>query len=245
MPTHRSTEVRSSRVTLYAALAAVALCIGVGPASATPVDGFEGGLPSGATGTGIVLGFSTFAGTGTVSISTTTASPAGSVPGAATGNAVLQMDVNTDSFAGFARVFESAGALAPQDWSSYGAMTLWLYGNNTGKAMYIDVLDNADGTGNYPFEIWTSVFTDNFNGWKQLSFAFAGLTRKDIGNGAPSDGLGLTAVHGWALGVESGSNGPRTYYVDDVRLAVPEPGTLALLGVGLFMMMGIASRRRH
>lgn len=236
--------MRSSRATLCAVLAALAVCIGAGPASAVPVDGFEGGLPAGAdSSNGISIGFSTFQGSGSVSISTSSSPPA-PVPGAAAGNTVLRMDVDTNSFAGFVHVFENAGvdALAPRDWSAFGGITFWLYGSGTGNGMYIDVLDNYAGSNLYPFEIWTSTFVDDFSGWKQLSFAFADLTRKDIGNGAPDDGLGLTAVHGWALGTLS-TGGARTYYVDDVRL-VPEPGTLALLGAGLFVMMGAAYRRR-
>src|SRR5678815_5977754 len=45
----------------------------------------------------------------------------------------------------------------------------------------------------------------------------ASLARKEIGNGAPNDGLGLTEVHGWAFGA-LGTGGPRTYYLDQVTL---------------------------
>jgi Carbohydrate binding domain (family 11)/PEP-CTERM motif len=233
--------------TLCAALAALALSLGAGPAAASTVDDFEAGLTAGSDG-GISLGFFTFQGDGGVAIGRTSMPPA-PVPGAIAGNNVLQMDVQTNSFAGVVHVFENAAvnALAPQNWSSFDAMTLWLYGHNTGNALYIDVLENRQaGSTGYPFEIWTSTFTDDFSGWKQRSFAFAGLTRKDIGNGAPNDGLTLTTVHGWALGAES-TGGPRTYYVDNVQLAsnVPEPTTLALLGAGMLLVMGAAHRRQR
>ena len=43
-------------------------------------------------------------------------------------------------------------------------------------------------------ERWTSAFKDNFSGWKEIKIPFASMTRKEIGNGAPNDGFGLTEV---------------------------------------------------
>lgn len=240
--------MRSSRATLLSALIPLALFAGAGPAAAAPVDGFEGGLPAGIDGSnGILIGFSTFQGSGAVAIGTTSTPPA-PVPGAAPGNRVLKLDVDTDSFAGFVHVFENAAVdrLAPRDWSSYDTLTFWLYGHDSGAEMYIDVLDNREpGSTGYPFELWTSTFVDDFSGWKVMSIAFADLTRKEIGNGAPNDGLGLTTAHGWALGTLA-TGGPRTYYVDDVRVVstIPEPGTVALAGAGLLFVMRAVRRRR-
>lgn len=238
--------MRFERATLCAGLAALVLSLGAGPAAAALVDDFESGLPAGASG-GIALGFFTFQGDGLATIGTTSVPPV-AVPGATAVNRVLQMNVETTTFAGLVHVFGNAAmnAPAPQDWSSFDAMTLWLYGHNTGNEMYIDVLDNQFGSTGYPYEIWTSTFKDDFSGWKQRSFGFADLQRKDIGNGAPDDGLGLTTVHGWALG--TGNTGElRTFYVDNVQLAsnVPEPTTLALLGAGLLMVIGASHRRQR
>jgi Carbohydrate binding domain (family 11) len=238
----RGVVVPSIRVKRYAALAALVSCIGVGPAAAALVDGFEGGLPTG-TGGGSLVGFGTFSELSLVTIGTTDMPPA-PVPGAAAGNTVLRLDVSTVIHAGVVHVFENSGVdgRAPQDWSSFGALTLWLYGNDSGTDLYIDVLDDASGDFYYPYEIWTSTFRDDFRGWKQLSFAFADLMRRDIGNGAVNNGLGLTSVHGWALGSLT-TAAPQTYFVDDVRLTVPTPGTLALLSVCLVMMVGAGARR--
>ena len=238
----------SLRTSFSGVLAAFVLCIAAIPASAASVDSFESGLPAGSSSEGIIVGFSAFTSGGPIGISTT-ASPPASVPGAGVGNKVLRLEVGTSDFAGFVHVFGNTTntALVPRDWSSFDALTFWMHGNNTGKLMYIDVLDNRGGPSLYPFEIWTSTFNDDFSGWKHLTFEFAGLTRKDIGNGAPDDGLGLTAVHGWALGATGGTDGLQTYYVDDVQLvsSVPEPGMLAMLGTGLFIIIGASRRRRH
>ncbi|MGE5375387.1 MAG: choice-of-anchor Q domain-containing protein, partial [Bacteroidota bacterium] len=58
---------------------------------------------------------------------------------------------------------------------------------------------------------------DNFSGWQQIKIPFASMHRKEIGNGAPNDGFGLTEVHGWALGAVT-TPAPQTYYVDNVML---------------------------
>src|SRR6185503_18455123 len=87
-------------------------------------------------------------------------------------------------------------------------------------------------------ERWTAGFKDDVAGWRQLRFPFSSLVRKEIGNGAPNDGLALTEVHGWALGALN-TGGPRRYFVDQVTLfgaAGVRPLTVAFtsasLGVG-------------
>jgi hypothetical protein len=233
---------------LRAALAALAWALGVAPAAASLVDGFENGLPAGSDGP-TQFGFATFqGGGGSVAIGTTN-SPPSPVPGAAAGNQVLRLDVTSPNFAGLVHVFENpaVNGLAPQDWSSFGAFSFWLYGHNSGNTLYVDVLDNREpGTTGYAYEIWTSEFTDDFSGWGRVTIEFAALTRKDIANGAPNDGLGLTTVHGWAFGTLD-TRGERTYYLDDVRLvsSVPVPGTLALLASGLLLITTTARKARR
>ena len=43
------------------------------------------------------------------------------------------------------------------------------------------------------------------------------MHRKEIGNGAPNDGFGLTEVYGWALGAIT-TPAPQTYYVDNAMV---------------------------
>ena len=93
--------------------------------------------------------------------------------------------------------------------------------------MFLDVLDNRNASSTTDdAERWTVDFVDNFNGWQMTTALFSDMVRKEIGDGAPNDGFGLTEIHGWGLGTLSFS-GPRTYYVDNVTLIegapVPEP----------------------
>ena len=191
-------------------------------ASLPVVDDFENGLPAGRDANNLPIGFYTFqdgnAGT-TVAISTTAAPPA-PVPGAGVPNHVLKLDVNVVSYAGFVHAFENAAlnTWVSQDWSAYEGISFWLYGNNSGTTLFVDVLDNRNpGSTKDDAERWSIDVPDNFSGWQQIKIPFASMHRKEIGNGAPNDGFGLTEVHGWALGAVT-TPSPQTYYVDDVTL---------------------------
>ncbi len=194
------------------------------------VDDFESGLPMGVDADGVAVGFDTFSGGSPITI-TTTITPPAPVPGSSDGNGVMQMDVNVVAYAGFIHAFENEAVdtWVSQDWSTYEGIQLWLHGDNSGADMFIDLLDNRNpGATTDDAERWTVAFKDDFAGWKLIDFPFADFTRKEIGNGAPNDGLGLTEVHGWALGA-LGTDGPRSYYIDDVALyGVAEAPELAV-----------------
>jgi beta-glucanase (GH16 family) len=195
------------------------------------VDDFENGLPSGLDGT-IGIGFNTFQDpNSTVAIVTTNAPPA-PVPGAATPNNVLQMNVNVVSFAGFAHGFENASVdqWVPQDWSAYAGISFWLYGNNSNTTLFIDILDNRNpGATTDDAERWSVDLKDDFSGWREIQVPFTNLRRKEIGNGAPNDGLGLTEVHGWAFGAITTAS-PQVYYLDNVTLYGTAPVRPLTLG---------------
>ncbi|HET9905673.1 MAG TPA: family 16 glycosylhydrolase [Anaerolineales bacterium] len=184
------------------------------------IDDFESGLPSGTDGDGAAIGFITFRDpNSSVAISTTDAPPA-PVPGASSPNNVLKMDLSVVSFAGFVHNFENAAVdtWVPQDWSAYEGISFWLYGNNSGTTMFVDVLDNRNpGSTRDDAERWSIDVTDNFSGWREIQIPFESMHRKEIGNGAPNDGFGLTEVHGWALGTII-TPAPQTYYVDNAMV---------------------------
>ncbi len=182
------------------------------------IDDFETGLPAGRDGLNNPIGFYTFqdgnAGT-TVAISTSSTPPA-PVPGAGASNNVLQLAVNVVSYAGFVHAFENAAVntWVTQDWSAYEGISFWLYGRSSGTTLFLDVLDNRNpGSVRDDAERWSIDLPDNFSGWREIKIPFASMHRKEIGNGAPNDGFGLTQVHGWALGAVT-TPSPQTYYVD-------------------------------
>lgn len=184
------------------------------------IDDFESGLPNGVDSNGISIGFVTFYDpSSSVAISTTDAPPV-PVPNSAVPNNVLRMDVDVTSYAGFVHNFEneSVDTWVSQDWSAFEGISFWLYGNNSGTTMFVDVLDdrNPDSTTD-DAERWSIDVIDDFNGWQEIKIAFADMHRKEIGNGAPNDGFGLTEVYGWALGTIT-TPAPLTYYIDNVKL---------------------------
>lgn len=216
-----SKSVSALCVMLSLLVNAVALPFAPTVAAALPiVDDFESGLPSGVDANGVAVGFNTFQDpNSSVAIATTIAPPA-PVPGAGSPNTVLQLDVNVVAFAGFTHSFENAAvnAWVTQDWSAYEGLSFWLYGNNSGTTLFVDVLDNRNpGSTRDDAERWSVTLADNFSGWQEIRIPFASMSRKEIGNGAPNDGFGLTEVHGWALGTIA-TQSPQIYFVDNATL---------------------------
>jgi beta-glucanase (GH16 family) len=198
----------------------------------TVIDDFESGLPSGsAVPNGEPIGFYAFNGDGSVAIIDSATPPAPVLPEVGTPNNVMQMDVDVASFAGYIHAFENPpiDTWVPQDWSTSEGISFWMYGSNTETQMFIDILDNRNpGSTTDDAERFTVPFVDDFDGWQLLEFPFSSFVRKEIGNGAPNDGLGLFEMHGYALGT-LGTGGPQTYYFDEVSVyGVAEPPALAV-----------------
>jgi beta-glucanase (GH16 family) len=185
------------------------------------IDDFESGVAPGTSCEGIPLGFCTFQDeASTVSISAMTTPPAPVLPGLGEPNTVMQVDLDVAAFAGFIHGFtnEAGDTWVPQDWSAYEGFAFWIYGNNSGTDMFIDLLENRNpGSTTDDAERWTVTIPDDFLGWRYFEVPFADFTRKDVGNGAPNDGLTLDEVHGWAFGTV-GTPGPFTFYLDQASL---------------------------
>jgi beta-glucanase (GH16 family) len=223
---HATMHIRKPWLVLFILLALLAGNLGAVPvpafaATLPVVDDFEASLALGADPNGIPVGwFNAQDGGSTVSFGTTTTPPAPR-PGAPAGNTVLETTMNVTAFGVVIHGFENSTATAwvNQDWSAYFGLSLWVYGQNTGTDLFLDVIDNRNtGSTTDDAERYSVSFKDDFSGWQQLQFPFDDFARKEIGNGAPSDGFTLTEVHGWAFGALSTGGVARTWYVDDVEL---------------------------
>ena len=189
------------------------------------IENYESAIstPSGTDSDGNPVGYEFFAGgASTVSISKTITPPV-PVPGSADGNTVLQEElyITSGSYSGFAYKFtnDAMDAWVPVDWSSYAGISFWLYGNNTGGVIFIDVIDNRKPDSKVDdAERWSLDIADDFTGWQYFEFTWADFNRKDVGNGAPNDGFNLTEIHGYAFGGFGSQPIDHTYYIDDVSL---------------------------
>ena len=184
---------------------------------------YPDGLPEGEDAHGNVVGFERFTDPNASSTVSATAPPS-AVPGKAADDLALRVDLRAPSYAGVTSKLtdEAVTDWVPQDWSRYDGLSFWLYGQNSGANLFVDILDNrnpdstTDDAGRY-----SVAFTDDTLGWRYVELPFSSFTRKDVGNGAPNDGLTLSAMHGWAIGATSVPT-ETTWYLDDVALTVPE-----------------------
>ena len=193
---------------------------GIQKAQAGVFDDFDSGLRVGKDHYGNLIGFITFrdSASSVINISTTSDHP--QLPGEEDNNQVLQLDLDAKAWAGVLHRFENAAVdtWTPRDWRGFDGFSFWLYGNNTNKYLFVEILDNRKSRlASHGAELYTYTFTDNFSGWKLITVPFEELARKEIGNDAPNDGMGLSEVHGWAFGTLN-TGGSITYYIDDLKI---------------------------
>lgn len=204
------------------------------------VTDFQTPLQNGFDPNGQIVGYIDFAGGGS-SISSSVVNDDGLTVPSRTGNAAngLLSSVGTSSsFAGIVELFAnpSVDEWITQDWSGKDQLSFWMYGSNTGNQLFFDIINNRNpGSTTDDAERFFTEFVDDFSGWQLMNLSFADFMRKDIGNGAPDDGLDLSTMRGWAIGV-SGNVGDFSITIDDITAtraaAVPVPATMALLLIG-------------
>ena len=188
------------------------------------IDDFDdlpaGPLPSGTdAASGVPVGYFTFSDGSPVSITNDPAPPLSFEYGEP--NSAIATTMTVGSFAGFIHNFsnEALDTWTPQDWSAYQGFAFWLYGQNTGTDLFIDLIENrSPGSITDDAERWSVAFVDDFSGWQYFEYAFDDFARKDIGNGAPNDGFTRQEMHGWAFGALSTGGNEYTWHLDGVSL---------------------------
>ncbi|NTU84458.1 MAG: L,D-transpeptidase, partial [Chloroflexales bacterium] len=84
--------------------------------------------------------------------------------------------------------------------------------------------------------------SDDFSGWQYFELPFSAFNRKEIGNGAPNDGFGLTEVHGWALGSIT-TPAPQTWYVDNATVYGTAPVKPPIAGGAKWIDVNLSRQR--
>jgi beta-glucosidase len=145
------------------------------------------------------------------------------MPDQVSANTALSITYDIAGFGGFTHVLTDGTHWTPQDWTNHSALDFWLYGANSGGEIQVEIFDNrAPGSTTDTAERWYYRVVDDFTGWRFFRIPFTDFQRRMDWQpgGAPSDGLGLTEVHGYAFGFPAGA-GAHTSYLDNVALSGP------------------------
>ncbi|MDO0911530.1 glycoside hydrolase family 3 N-terminal domain-containing protein [Streptomyces sp. DT2A-34] len=121
------------------------------------------------------------------------------------GEKVLAGTYDISGYGGFTHGF--AFAEPARDWSAHKGIRLWWDGQDNGKKIAFELRDG--GANGEASELWTTSFTDDFTGWKQIELPFTDFTyRTDY---QPVGGidhiLGLTQTWGYAVTLPVGVRG--------------------------------------
>lgn len=108
----------------------------------------------------------------------------------------LSISPGASSVVGFYHVFSPT-----VDWSSYGSITFWLYGQNSGGYVYFVVFDKTD-------TYYLDILQDNFVGWKQFTLNFTTCFS--------SGTVDLSNIY--AIEFAFGEPAPSTLYLDQMVL---------------------------
>ncbi|NDJ59602.1 MAG: family 16 glycosylhydrolase [Chloroflexi bacterium] len=146
------------------------------------------------------------------------------LPNQGDGNDILQVTYDINGFGGFTHALTDGTNWSPQDWTDYTALDFWLYGAESGAVIQVEIFDNrAPDSTSDTAERWYYRLDDDFAGWQFFSIPFEYFQRRTDWQpgGAPSDGLGLAEVHGYAFAFPAGV-GAHTTYIDDVAVSNSE-----------------------
>ncbi|MFD1661354.1 glycoside hydrolase family 3 N-terminal domain-containing protein [Streptomyces caeni] len=130
------------------------------------------------------------------------------------GAKVLSGSYDISGYGGFTHDF--AADRPAHDWSAHKGIRLWWDGQDNGKEIAFEIKDG--GANGEASELWTTSFTDDFTGWKQIEIPFTDFTyRTDYQPvGGIDHVLGLTEMWGYAVTLPVGVKG--RFAMDDVEL---------------------------
>ncbi|MFF1542676.1 glycoside hydrolase family 3 N-terminal domain-containing protein [Streptomyces sp. NPDC058291] len=130
------------------------------------------------------------------------------------GEKVLTGAYDISGYGGFTHDF--AADRPAHDWSARRGIRLWWEGQDSGKKIPFEIKDG--GANGEASELWTTSFTDDFTGWKQVELPFTGFAyRTDYQPvGGIDHVLGLTGMWGYAVTLPVGVKG--RFAMDDVEL---------------------------
>ncbi|MET8406583.1 glycoside hydrolase family 3 N-terminal domain-containing protein [Streptomyces sp. NPDC005195] len=130
------------------------------------------------------------------------------------GGKVLSGDYDISGYGGFTHDF--AFDQPAHDWSARKGIRFWWDGQNNAKKVSFEIKDG--GANGEASELWTTSFTDDFTGWKQIEIPFTDfIYRTDYQPvGGIDQVLGLTQMWGYAVTLPVGVKG--RFAMDDVEL---------------------------
>ncbi|MEW2619905.1 glycoside hydrolase family 3 N-terminal domain-containing protein [Streptomyces sp. NPDC048106] len=130
------------------------------------------------------------------------------------GAKVLTGTYDISGYGGFTHDF--AADQPAHDWSAHQGIRFWWEGHDNGKKIPFEIKDG--GANGEASELWTTSFTDDFTGWKQIQLPFSDFAyRTDYQPvGGIDHVLGLTQMWGYALTLPTGLKGQ--FAMDDVEL---------------------------
>ncbi|MGW2723259.1 glycoside hydrolase family 3 protein [Streptomyces sp. NPDC001492] len=135
-------------------------------------------------------------------------------PDAPEGEKVLTGTYDISGYGGFTHDY-AANAPA-HDWSAHKGIRFWWDGQDTNKKVAFEIKDG--GANGEASELWTTSFTDDFTGWKQVEIPFTDFVyRTDYQPvGGIDHVLGLTQMWGYSVTLPVGVKG--RFAMDDVEL---------------------------
>ncbi|WP_314219011.1 glycoside hydrolase family 3 protein [Streptomyces zaehneri] len=130
------------------------------------------------------------------------------------GDKVLSGSYDISGYGGFTHDF--AFAEPAHDWSAHRGVRFWWEGRDNGRKIAFEIKDG--GANGEASELWTTSFTDDWTGWKQVEIPFTDFTyRTDYQPvGGIDQVLGLTETWGYALTLPVGVKGD--FAMDGVEL---------------------------